>query len=180
MKNKTLILTVVLIVALVAIVIKLINNYNFNADLWSEAGVKFETFSQYRQISFSPILEEQQYVNGSGKKQYVIRSQVEWENFRTSLEPRRDWNWSEIDFETEMLVIVYAGWFPSGGFKVDVVYVTDLIEQDGKFYIYTQLTSPGDSCTTTFVETHPVHLIKLKTTDADVVFIELEEKVISC
>jgi hypothetical protein len=136
-----------------------------------ERDVPFETVSQGQQ----GVLNEKQNI--------IIKTQGEWDDFRERIrlivdrktyeEPALPFRNSNIDFDKEMVVVVYMGQRNTGGYSTEI---TQIKEREDEIRVYYRETSPsfggsnGDAVTQAL--TSPYHIIKLEKIDKGINFIQ--------
>ncbi len=109
------------------------------------------------------------------RKEYVIRTQADWEKLyqqvygeRLSAKAARsDSALLKIDFAKQMIIAVFQGQKPSGGYSIEI---TKLVRNGKRLEVFIEEKSPGKNCFTTQVITHPHHLIVTEKCDRKVVF----------
>lgn len=119
---------------------------------FAQTEIKFTTLFQHSQSS-----HEQ-------KKNYVIRSQVEWQKLWQQMQvasflprnARTDSLLNKIDFNKHMLLAVFQGQKPSGGYSITV---DKLVRSNNRLEVFIEEKSPGADCFTTQMLTHPYHVI---------------------
>lgn len=116
------------------------------------------------QVKFETVLKSQMS-NYKERVFFTITSQEEWQKV-----------WGEInsaatpapalpavDFSKEMLVLVFQGTEPTGGYSVEV---TGVEKKDGVIGVEVRETAPGEGCFTTQALTAPLHIIKIPKVEA--------------
>ncbi len=109
------------------------------------------------------------------KKDYVIRAQADWDKLQkqafagqlNSTNMRDDSTLRKIDFSKQMIIAVFQGQKPSGGYSIAI---TKLSRDDKRLEVFVEEKSPGSGCFTTQVITQPYHLIVTEKSDRKVVF----------
>ena len=121
-------------------------------------------------VSFATI--DQGTHSGVRERQsLVIKSAEEWENLlqahRISTGSER--SGARIDFELEMVVAVFSGPKPSGGYHIQITEIeNDPVNQRLTILIRESKPSPGTVVTQ--VLTHPYHIVRLKKIELPVIF----------
>lgn len=82
-----------------------------------------------------------------------------------------------VDFSTRMVVAVFSGRRPSGGYSATV---TRIAEYEDFVDVVVELESPGDGCTTAAMVTHPHHMVTVPARDKPVVFTEVFTEAPAC
>lgn len=99
------------------------------------------------------------------KKDYVIRTQAEWEKLwkemhRAEAQPedsgRKLPELPKVDFNKHMVIAVFQGAQPSGGYGIEI---TKVVRENGKLEVLVAEHKPGKDCFTTQVITYPHHLV---------------------
>lgn len=92
------------------------------------------------------------------KSNYVIKNKEEWQSLwdlvHTHVTPKPDL--PEVDFSERMIVAVFLGEQPNGGFDITI---TDLVKNGKKLTAKLTEVSPGSSCAVTTALTQPYHII---------------------
>jgi len=103
--------------------------------------------------------------NIDSARQVVVRSAAEW----TKLWKTHNFDKPEprVDFDKEMVVGVFMGSRPTGGYSVEVVSVAD---KEGTLVVTYRESSPRPGAMTTQVLTFPYHLIATAKRGGDVKF----------
>ncbi len=119
---------------------------------FAQTEIKFTTLFQHSQSS-----HEQ-------KKNYVIRSQVDWQKLWQQMQAaafvprdaRTDSLLNKIDFSKQMIIAVFQGQKPSGGYGITI---TKLVRIGNRLEVFIEEKSPGADCFTTQALTQPYHVI---------------------
>lgn len=75
-----------------------------------------------------------------------------------------------VDFKTEMVVVVFLGCKPTGGFGVAITQVTETSTRVIVSYIK---NSPSGGGITTMAITHPFHMVVVRRINKPVIFVEI-------
>lgn len=114
--------------------------------------LEFETVSHQTQSNYQE----------DGK--YVIRDQAAlenlWENFSDEEMP-------EVDFENQMMLAVFMGEKPTGGFSVEI---TEIIETEDSVEVLIKETIPGEDDMVTTALTYPEHIVISERCEKEVIF----------
>jgi hypothetical protein len=116
-----------------------------------------------------------EYYGGiSGKNTYVVSNEDDWRGLWSMAYANQvpEPELPAVDFEKEMVIAVFAGEFPSGGYEVKI---DRLDEYDDVIIITFVITSPGAACGNTEALTQPFHIAKIKKTDKEISFVERNE-----
>lgn len=73
----------------------------------------------------------------------------------------------EVDFNESMVLAVFTGEKPSGGYQVEI---TQIFETDDTIEVMVLETAPGADDMVTMALTYPGHVIAMKTSDKEVIF----------
>lgn len=131
-------------------------------------------------MSVGPVSTMQQAASGSpafrtvergsqsnidSQSRVVVRSAAEW----TKLWKTHNFDKPEprVDFDEEMVVGVFMGSRPTGGYTVEIVSLAD---KDGTLVVSYRETSPRPGTMTAQVLTFPYHLIATAKRSGDVTF----------
>jgi len=76
-----------------------------------------------------------------------------------------------VDFQLDMVVSVFSGERSSGGYDIEVKFIT---ETDSEIVIHSETTVPCPLCMVTFAITQPFHIVKLKASTKHVRFETVE------
>lgn len=124
------------------------------------------------QLAHIETIDKGEYSGIETREQSVVESPTEWEEFwskHSSLEVPSP-KLPEVDFPQEMVIAVFSGWRPNGGYSTEITKV-ELAEDEIRVY-YTE-TSPEAGQPVTEAETQPFHIVKIESTGTlPVVFIE--------
>lgn len=77
----------------------------------------------------------------------------------------------DIVFGERMVLAVFAGSKPSGGYAYEI---TEIAESDTQISVMVLLTKPGSSCVVTMALTQPYHMVSAADSDKEVRFYENE------
>lgn len=91
----------------------------------------------------------------------VITDINDWENFRIAPPLPK------IDFQHEIVIAVFQGEKPTGGYKIEI---TKMVESDKNLIVYVETTSPCHNEEVTEALTYPCHIVKTKMTNKEVIF----------
>ncbi len=126
------------------------------------------------EIKFTTLIQHSQSAHEQ-KKNYAIRSQAEWQKLWQQMQPeaflpkstRVDSLMSKIDFNQQMIIAVFQGQKPSGGYGI----VINKLQRDNKqIEVFIEEKSPGADCFTTQALTYPYHVIVTEKSAQKVVF----------
>ena len=103
--------------------------------------------------------------NVDAARQVVVRSTAEW----TALWKSHDFDRPvpRIDFDKEMVLAVFMGSRPTGGYAVAI---TSVAERDGSLVVGYRETSPRPGMMTTQILTFPFHIVAVPKRAGTVVF----------
>ena len=73
----------------------------------------------------------------------------------------------EVNFEEEMILAVFMGYYPTGGYSVSI---ENIIEKEERLIVEKKVVTPGPDDMVTNAITHPFHIVKTKKTDKEIVF----------
>lgn len=126
------------------------------------------------EIKFNTLLQQSQSSHAQ-KKNYVIRSQAEWQKLWQQMQAasflprnvRTDSLLHKIDFTKQMLIAVFQGEQPSGGYSIAV---TKLVRASNRLEVFIEEQSPGADCFTTQMLTYPYHIIVTEASVTKVTF----------
>ena len=79
------------------------------------------------------------------------------------------WGMEGIDFDTEMVIAIFRGGCPSGGYYVSV---EKILLTERSVLVFVKYQDPGRSCRTSSAITYPNTFIKMQKTDKYIDFIE--------
>jgi hypothetical protein len=100
---------------------------------------------------------------------YVVRSRedwaVLWERAHAKVIPVPPL--PPVDFSQQMVVGVFQGSRPSGGYRIEV---TELLDTGAALEVAVRTSSPGRGCATTTAFTEPYHLVQTERLDREAVF----------
>lgn len=127
-----------------------------------------------KSLEFTTI--EKGFFSGFTKrKNWVIKTQEQWLklwNMHTSTRIPHPPS-PVIDFTKNMVLAVFIGQKPTGGFSVEIIRVE---KKEDTIVVFFRETKPSPDAEVTAVLTQPYHIIKIKKTDLPVVFKNLEEE----
>jgi hypothetical protein len=137
--------------------------------LVSGAGLPGSPVSAMHQAaSASPAfrtVEKGSLSNIDAASKVVVRSAAEWAKlWKTHNFDKPE---ARVDFEKEMVVGVFMGSRPTGGYSVEIVSLTD---KDGTLVVNYRESSPRPGAMTTQVLTFPYHLIATAKRNGEVKF----------
>jgi len=120
-------------------------------------------------------LAQQSQCEHSQRKDYVIRTQADWEKLYQKIygvqlnakAARSDSALLKIDFAKQMIIAVFQGQKPSGGYSIEIA---KLVRDGKRLEVVIEEKAPGKNCFTTQVLTHPFHVIVTEKSDRKVVF----------
>ncbi|KAL7553071.1 hypothetical protein ACHAWF_016335 [Thalassiosira exigua] len=104
----------------------------------------------------------------------VYRTAEDFEDFWTK-HTSRQWPPPEapdVDFGSRMVVAVFRGRKPSGGYDVEIASVDELSDNGGSLVVRAVTSDPPEGSMVTGALTQPHHIISLDASDRDVVFEE--------
>jgi hypothetical protein len=130
-------------------------------------------FSQ-AEIKFTTLLVQSQSGHAQ-KKNYVIRSQAEWQKLWRQVQGEQflrnraglDSALRKIDFSKQMIIAVFQGEKPTGGYGIAV---NKLVRNAKQLEVFIEEKSPGPDCFTTQALTYPYHIIVTEASALKVVF----------
>jgi len=134
-------------------------------------------FTTFKELAFETI--EKGYVSGFRERSFrVVTNNSDWQNLwdivnsiRTPQPPL-----PEIDFTETMIIAVFQGCKPTGGYSIEI---TKVVETESALEVYVEETSPGPWCVVTCALSEPHHIIKIPKSDKEFIF-EVEQKVLTC
>lgn len=97
---------------------------------------------------------------------YVINNQEEWNNLGIVI--IEDYI-IEIDFEKELVLAVFTGMRPSGGYSVEIV---EIIEKEDVIEVMFEETMPSEDDMVSMEITYPEHIVKIEKIDKPFEFIK--------
>lgn len=100
----------------------------------------------------------------------TLRKQKQWNEVwkkMNSIYPNDISTPTEVDFDTEMLIVVFAGDKSSGGHDIEIVR---LYQEASTIVAVVENTSPSQNDMVTTALTQPYHIIKTKKSDKEVIF----------
>lgn len=117
-----------------------------------------------KELKFETI-DDADWAGVGEKKNYIIKSKKEWQDVwakagHSAIAP-------EVDFAKEMIIAVFYGVAPTGGYSVEIIKV---IESLDKLTVFIKETSPGSDCIVTQALTEPRHIIKVQRVDKEAAF----------
>lgn len=110
-------------------------------------------------------LSKKTNVEHARKENVVIRKQADWEKFwkqmhRAEAQPENSSGklpaLPKVDFNGQMVIAVFQGQQPSGGYSIEI---TKLTHENGKLEVFVEERQPGKDCFTIQVLTFPHHII---------------------
>lgn len=90
------------------------------------------------------------------RKNYVIRNEKEWQQFRKSFTSTDAPSLPTVDFSKKQVLIVFSGTKPTGGYSIKVSKVTDTNKQR---VVTIAFSTPGSNCTVTQTQTSPYEIV---------------------
>ncbi len=75
----------------------------------------------------------------------------------------------EIDFSKYMVVAVFMGTCPTGGYSISI---RSIRESEENIYVEVEKIKPGKDCILTQVLTQPFQIVKIKRSDKKVIFVK--------
>jgi protease stability complex PrcB-like protein len=110
------------------------------------------------QLEFETITKA--FYSGYVEKQFLVITDKEewqavWDIAFSRIDPKPPL--PDLDFETRMVVAVFQGTRPSGGYSIAI---TKLTKSDGRLKVIVKETSPGANCGVPAVITTPFHMIE--------------------
>ena len=131
-----------------------------NCFIFKDQGEKELKFETFRKGFYSGIKE---------KKEIIIKNRDDflklWKNFTSNLIPPPEPPY--IDFEKYMLIGVFMGNKPTGGFSIEI---EKIIEKDKEISVHVKEESPGKNCVVTMAFTQPYHIVTLLKSDKKIKF----------
>ena len=149
------------------------NNFSQRFDFDDEFNLD-EKFNPDKELQFS-ILKYGIYSNIRERQTMSIKTQEQWTDLWRQMFPGQETP-SYVDFEQSMLISVFMGEQPSGGYDISV---TKIIETRDALKVYVEEVSPGVNCIVTLALTHPYQIVKLDYFNKPTIF-EFNNKVKSC
>lgn len=73
----------------------------------------------------------------------------------------------EVDFNNDMLIAVFQGQKPTGGYSTEIVVIEEFPD---KIQVGVVEKSPGENCAVTLAATSPFHIVKIPKTDKPIEF----------
>lgn len=92
-----------------------------------------------------------------------------WQEHTANVSPRPAQ--PDVAFGERMVLAVFAGSKPSGGYRYEITEVT---EADAQISVMVLLTKPGNNCGVTMALTQPYHMVSIPDSDKEVRFYENE------
>ena len=127
-----------------------------------------------RKLLLKTIISRSSYGGHTEEKEYVIKDNTEWTNFwgvaYSSLSPQPEI--PAINFEEEMVIAVFQGIRPSGGYSIKI---TQILEKENFIEVSVEETIPSPGSATVTVITNPSHIVKTERSDKEVIFIKSTE-----
>lgn len=119
-------------------------------------------------------LVREYYTGVHDKQRLVLKNEAAWNQMWSQIVAGREPKppLPEVNFVTEMVVVVAMGTRSSGGYAIDIDAV---YESDGKLYVDVLETSPGASCFVTGALTAPLHAVRVRRHDGAILFSERAE-----
>lgn len=126
------------------------------------------------EIKFTTLIQQSQSAHAQ-KKNYVLRSQAEWQKLWRQMQGEQfvrnraslDSAVRKIDFTKQMIIAVFQGEKPSGGYSIAVA---KLVRHAKQLEVFIEEKSPGADCFTTQALTYPYHIIVTEASAQKVVF----------
>lgn len=97
---------------------------------------------------------------------YVINNQEEWDNLGIVI--MEDYI-IDIDFEEELVLAVFMGMKPSGGYSVEII---EVVEKENIIEVMYAETMPSEDDMVSMAITYPEHIIKIEKIDKPIEFIK--------
>ncbi len=120
---------------------------------------------EQREVDFE-TLSAGYYSQVSEPSHYVIEDQQEFQQVWGKIEEGSP---PDINFENHMVVAVFQGEKPTGGFEITIESV---IEANGRLQVYVQETAPGPDDMVTQALTYPYHMVRVDAAEKPVDFME--------
>ena len=97
-------------------------------------------------------------------KLFKIESQEQWQEFwvRHTSNVMPVPPLPPVDFDQDMIVAIVDRFQPNGGYALEI---TDVLQIDDGLTVFATRKEPGPDCITPAVITHPVHIIRLASSD---------------
>lgn len=126
------------------------------------------------EIKFTTLLQQNQSAHAQ-KKNYVLRSQAEWQKLWQQMQGEQfvrnraslDSALRKIDFSKQVIIAVFLGEKPSGGYGIAI---TKLVRHAKQLEVFIEEKLPGTDCFTTQALTYPFHVIVTEASVLKVVF----------
>jgi len=99
------------------------------------------------------------------KARYVLKDEEEFKKIWQNISPVR--GLPEIDFDNNMVIAVFMGEKPTGGYEIEIKTV---YEYEDRIAVNIVETEPGEEDIVTQALTYPYHIIILEKSEKDVVF----------
>jgi hypothetical protein len=106
-------------------------------------------------------LEKGFYCNIKSQENHLVKDKVKWQNLwhrihdNIVLPPKTPY----IDFKKEMVIAVFIGFHPTGGYNVEI---KEIVEIDDSVVVNVVLTTPPKGSCVTMSTTSPYHIVKCK------------------
>ncbi len=127
------------------------------------------------ELNFETVLKDG-YSGNKERKNYVITSQQEWISMFEKIWFEQTAGTPLIDFNKHMLIAVFQGEYPTGGYSIEI---TKIIETKNNLEVFVKEAYPGPRCIVTEAFTRPYHIVKVQRSDKEVVF-KIEKVVTVC
>ena len=82
----------------------------------------------------------------------------------------------EVDFSTNMVVAVFMGVMPTGGYSL---HIYEVVETESSVVVKMERTEPGPTCMVPQVLTQPYHIVQIAITEKPVTF-EVTTRILEC
>ena len=106
----------------------------------------------------------------SEKKNYVVDNEDEWGDLWNKVNsiviPQPEL--PDVDFNNEIVIAVFQGEKPTGGYSIEIIKIVE----DNKIIVFYKEFSPEPGDFVTQALTQPYHIVKIKKSDKEVVFVE--------
>ncbi len=114
------------------------------------------------------IIAQGQYSNISLSRQLVIKNRQDWQRLWNIHRLQPDLKRPYINFSNDMVIAVFAGQQPSGGYAVGINH---LKRMDNNLYVSVTFKEPGRNETVSLALTQPYIFIATEKIDGKVIFI---------
>lgn len=107
---------------------------------------------------------------GIGQENFIITNKTDWESLKQKIDSvnpeTKEFSETDVDFKKYTVIAIFDQVRPSSGWDVEV---TGIEETDTQVAVKVKQLKPGDVSFNVF--TQPYHIIKMKKTKKDIVFL---------